>query len=200
MKFPQRIARWSITAILCGAWLAGAASAQAENVTMHLQDLGHGAYALEGHMAVDATPYEAWKVLTDYENISRFVSSLRKSAIKDSTPDRLLLEQEALGKALFITRRIRVLLQVSEMPYHTVNFEDVAHKDFEYYKGSWEIRGTAGGLDVVYTLNCKRRFVVPNFVARDALKKSAEGLLAEVRAEILRRKQEACCHENKKVN
>ena len=84
--------------VVCAVFLLNIGRVQAENVTMDLEDLGHGTYRLEGHMKVAAPPYDVWKVLTDYENISKFVSSLRKSAVKESTPDRLLLEQEALGK------------------------------------------------------------------------------------------------------
>ena len=174
---------------VCATLLLAGGRAIAENVSMALQDLGQGAYRLEGHLKVAGPPYNAWRVLTDYEHISNFVSSLRKSAVKGSTTERLLLEQEALGKEFIFSKRIRVLLQVTEIPYKRILFEDVSHTDFAFYEGSWEIHGHASGLDIVYRLSCKRLFTVPNIIAKDALKKSAEGLLVEVRAEILRRQE-----------
>src|SRR5450631_954317 len=87
-----------LAGLLCAVLMAPAGSFAAEGVTLNLEDLSHGTYRLEGHIHVAATPYDAWKVLTDYEHMSSFVSSLRKSAVQDSTTDRLLLEQEALGK------------------------------------------------------------------------------------------------------
>ena len=156
---------------------------------MSLEDAGHGTYRLEGHMKVPGPPYDAWRVLTDYEHIAKFVSSLRKSSVKESTPDRLLLEQEALGKEFVFSKRIRVLLQITELPYKRILFEDVSHVDFQFYEGSWEIQSGAEGLDVVYRLNCKRLFMVPDALAKDALKKSAISLLSEVRTEIMRRKE-----------
>lgn len=180
-----------LPAILCAVLLSAAGWSQTQDdVSMNLQDLGHGTYQLEGHFKVDGSPYDAWKVLTDYEHISDFVSSLRKSAIKDSSTDRILLEQEALGKEFVFSKRIRVLLQVTEMPYKRVVFEDTLHTDFSFYDGSWEIYSVVPGvLDVTYRLNCKRLFAVPNILAKDALKKNAESLLAEVRAEIRHREQ-----------
>ena len=181
-KFPLQLG------IVCAVFLLSSVRARADNVTMSLEDLGHGTYRLEGHMKLQGPPYDAWKVLTDYEHISRFVSSLRKSTVKDSTTDRILLEQEALGKEFIFSKRIRVLLQVTEMPYKRIMFEDVSHSDFSFYEGSWEIQSSATGLDVVYRLNCKRLFMVPNIIAKDALKKAATELLSEVYAEIMRRK------------
>ncbi len=178
-----------IVGIVAAAFLLGR-PLRAENITMSLEDLGHGTYRLEGHMIVPGPTYDVWKVLTDYEHISDFVSSLRKSAVKDSSSDRLLLEQEALGKEFIFSKRIRVLLQVTEIPYRRIIFEDISHLDFEFYEGSWEIHNGAPILDVAYRLNCKRLFMVPNVIAKDALVKSAKGLLSEVRAEILRRKGE----------
>lgn len=182
------------TTIVCAILFMGG-WARAEAISMQLEDQGHGAYRLEGHINVKATAYQTWKVLTDYENISNFVSSLRKSEIKDSSTERVLLEQEALGKKFFISKKISVLLQVTEVPYKRIDFEDTLNKDFAYYKGSWEIRNTDIGLDVVYHLDCQRLFIVPNFIAKDALKKSAEDLLADVQKEILRRLKEGYTHE-----
>jgi hypothetical protein len=189
MKFAQRIVRlFSLSGLLCAMAMAPARSFATEGVTLNLEDLGHGTYRIEGHLKVAGPPYDAWRVLTDYEHIADFVSSLRKSSVKDSTTDRVLLEQEALGKEFVFSKRIQVLLQVTEIPYKKVIFEDISHKDFEFYEGTWEIQSTPEGLDIVYRLNCKRTFIVPNMIAKDALKKSVEGLLAEVRTEILRRK------------
>jgi len=161
----------------------------AEDVVMNLQDLGKGTYRLEGQFHIAGAPYDVWKVLTDYEHISSFVSSLRKSSVKESTTDRIMLEQEALGKEFVFSKRIRVMLQVSEIPYKRIDFEDVLHKDFSFYEGAWEIKSSGTGVDVHYKLSCRRLFVVPNVIAKDALKKSATELLAEVRAEVLRRKE-----------
>jgi hypothetical protein len=185
LNFPRRLG------IVCAVLLMVVGRAQAEDVTMALEDLGHGTYRLDGHLKVPGSPYDVWRVLTDYEHIANFVSSLRKSTVKESTTDRLLLEQEALGNEFVFSKRIRVVLQVTEIPYKRIMFEDVSHTDFAFYEGSWDIQGGLSGCDVVYRLSCKRLFTVPNILAKDALKKSAESLLAQVRAEILRRNKGA---------
>jgi hypothetical protein len=188
MKSALKIRRgFTIKALFCAALLMPLRVWAEPPVVMKLEDLGHGTYRLEGHFKVAGSPYDVWKVLTDYENISSFVSSLRRSVVKDSTTDRVLLEQEALGKKFIFSKRIRVLLQVTEIPYKRVIFEDTLHADFAFYEGSWEIHKVGPDLIVQYRLSCKRTFMVPNAIAKDALQKSAQELLAEVRAEVIRR-------------
>ena len=188
MKSAQKLGRgFAIKALFCAALVMPLRVWADPSVQMKLEDLGHGTYRLEGHFKVAGSPYDVWKVLTDYENMSSFVSSLRRSVVKDSTTDRVLLEQEALGKKFIFTKRIQVLLQVTEIPYKRVIFEDTLHADFAFYAGSWEIRKAGADLDVQYRLNCKRTFMVPNAIAKDALQESARDLLAEVRAEVIRR-------------
>src|SRR3954465_12745292 len=144
MKRAQRIGRWfPLIGLLCAVVMVSRTGFAAEGVSLSLDDLGHGTYRLEGHIKVAGPPYDAWRVLTDYEHISKFVSSLRKSTVKDSTTDRVLLEQEALGKEFVFSKKIRVVLQVTEIPYKRIMFEDVSHEDFAFYEGSWEIHNGA---------------------------------------------------------
>jgi hypothetical protein len=189
MRRMTILQRHILPGIVCAALWASSAAWAAEEASMQLEDQGQGRYSLVGRMTVEVSPYQAWKVLTDYENIARFVSSLRKSEIKDSNTEGVVLEQEALGKKFFISRRVRVLLQIAEFPYRRIEFEDTLKKDFSHYKGSWEIQKTESMLEVVYRLDCQRLFAVPNFIAKDALKKNALELLRDVQREIHRRSQ-----------
>ena len=191
----QRIPRiMSILGILFAVLSGSVARASDMDVSMGLQDFGKGTYHLVGHVTVDACAETAWSVLTAYSDISSFISSMRKSNVKEYNGDRIVLEQEAAGKVLFFSRRVHVTLMVTEKPMTEIRFEDVEHRDFRYYYGSWEIAQAEKGLEIVYRLECQRNFAAPNFLAKGALKKSAEGLLAEVRAEILRRQGES--HED----
>jgi ribosome-associated toxin RatA of RatAB toxin-antitoxin module len=191
MKRTRTIARyvpWSgiVLAALFGSAVPLRAS---DSPSVSIQDLGHGAYHVEGWFTVPVPLKTAWEVLTDYEHIGSFVSTLRNSRMKESHPHGLLLEQEAVGSFLLFSRTVRVLLRVVESPFQRIDFEDIGHQDFVSYKGSWEFRPHAGGLDVLYTLDCHRRFKVPNFMARDVMKKVARQQMADVRGEMLRRAQ-----------
>ncbi|MBI3292649.1 MAG: hypothetical protein HYZ73_07580 [Elusimicrobia bacterium] len=66
-------------------------------------------------------------------------------------------------------------------------FEDISHKDFEFYAGSWQIQDVPEELLVLYRLTSKSRFSGPGFLEKRSVKKTVRGLLEEVREEILRR-------------
>jgi hypothetical protein len=173
--------------VVCAAFLLAASHIYAADVSMGLQDLGQGTYRLEGQLIVQAPVETAWDVLTDYAHITDFVPTLRRSVILDQRGSRVLLQQEAVGKALFFSKKIRVLLSIQEEPRVRILFKDVSLQDFASYEGSWEIQDTTPTLHLIYRLECQRRFAVPNFIAKDVFRHNAERLLEDVRLEILRR-------------
>jgi hypothetical protein len=142
---------------------------------------------VEGSFEVKASPSAVWDVLTGYERLPQFVENLKRSHVeKDLGPYHFLLEQEFEGGFLFITQRVRVLLDVHETWHQQILFEDIDHKDFSFYKGSWELRPGPGGiLKVLYSLRARRNFDAP--LAGDYMKGGLKNLLDSVRKEILRR-------------
>jgi len=133
------------------------------------------------------SPADAWSVLSDYDGISSFIPSMKESRVLERRGGHVLVEQRALGKFLFFTRTARVLLLVRENPPGMIAFEDILHYDFEYYRGSWSVERSGGDSRVVYRLEAKRKFPAPEFIAGRIMRRNAEDLLQEVRAEMLRR-------------
>lgn len=146
-----------------------------------------GVFDVEGTFEVAASAGEVWSVLSDYEQIARFVSSMRRSVVRERTEHGLLVEQLAVGKLLFFSREMRVLLQIQEREPHLIQFKDVSRKDFEQYHGQWNITDQSGRTKVVYRLTAKPKTSLPDFLGSSVFQASATELLAEVRAEIVRR-------------
>jgi hypothetical protein len=67
-------------------------------------------YIVTAQFDVNADPETAWQVLTDYEGIARFVSSIRDSTIKAREPGRVLLEQRGVGRAWIVSLPMHVIL------------------------------------------------------------------------------------------
>jgi hypothetical protein len=160
-----------------------------DSVSLIFQEKDH-AYDIQGSFYVDAPPSVAWDVLTGYERLPQFVGSLKKSHVpEDLGPYHFYLEQEFEGGFLFFTMRVRVFLDVHEVWYRTIQFTDIAHKDFEFYQGSWELfPDPKMGLRIIYTLKAKRNFDAP--FAGDYMRGSVKDLLDAVRREIMRRQAE----------
>jgi len=176
----------SFLLILAGL-LGGNATVCAETPQVSIQDFENGTYHVEGYFTVQSSSETAWNVLTDYENIPHFVSSIRSSRVQRRDTTHTLLEQQSIGRVFFLSRIIRLSLLVQENAGEGITFKDLSRKDFYFYRGFWKIEEIAGGVGVSYVLEARRKFKIPDFLMRGALQKGAEELLGEVQAEINRR-------------
>lgn len=144
-------------------------------------------YDVEGSFTVPASTAAVWSVLTDYDRIGGFVAAMKRSRVVASRVDGVtVVEQEAVGGTLVFTRSVKVLLEIRREPGRLV-FVDVGREDFWGYNGSWDVRPTGDGSEVVYRLNAMPDFFVPPFLMRSGMRKGAGELLEQVRAEIVRR-------------
>src|SRR5215471_18033990 len=85
--------------------------------------------AVEGRCIVRAPAAVAWQVLTDYDGIGRFVTSMRESRVTERAENHLLVEQVAVSRLFLFSRRFRATLWVEEVPPDTIRFEDVLGRD-----------------------------------------------------------------------
>lgn len=141
---------------------------------------------LEGRFEVAAPPATAWGVLTDYDRLADFVSSLEVSRIRTGEDGERLLEQTARGRVFVFSRSARVLLRLAERPPEEISFEDTLGQDFDHYSGAWGIAPIEGGSRITYQLDARRNFAAPGFLARGVMTRNVTALLTEVRDEILR--------------
>jgi hypothetical protein len=149
-----------------------------------------GAYRIDGSFVVDTTARVAWEVLTDYDGLASFVSSMRSSTASRDQSGRLLVTQEAVGRAGPFTRTLHVVLEVTEEAPGRIAFRDVCGGSFHSYAGNWSIGPGEAGLRVTYVLEARPRSAPPLF-ARSILASNARGLLDQVRLEMLRRARAA---------
>jgi len=142
-----------------------------------------GVDEIKAQFFVDADPKTAWDVLSDYENIPQFVSSMKKSHIEERKDGDIYLTQEAEAGFLFITKKVHVLLRVHEVPGQGIYFQDVSQKDFLFYEGSWIIQPCSqGGVSIIYHLQAKKKFDAP--FAGDYLHGGVKDLLTAVQKKI----------------
>ncbi|HXO43505.1 MAG TPA: SRPBCC family protein [Thermoanaerobaculia bacterium] len=174
------------------AWWPPAAAGQEpifagslSQVVVSFADLGDSTMQLEGRFMTAASSATAWSVLTDYDHIPSFVSSMRSSRVKARGDGYLLVEQESVAKVLWFQRKLDVLLKVREEPPHRIAFDDVSKASFERYEGSWTLQDTPAGREVIYRLTVKGGLI--GLVARSHSQNMVRELLEQVRAEIGRR-------------
>lgn len=176
------------TAVLAAALLGAATAAFGSDVEVTLMRRADKTYEVSGLFTVDASTSVVWDVLTDYERIPSFVSSMRASRVEESRRDgSMLVSQRAVGDMFFLSKTMRILLEVRRGPEQRLRFTDVGHQDFRTYDGDWEVRPITVGAGVSYHLLVEPSFAAPSFIMIRAMKKGAGKLLEQVRAEIIRR-------------
>lgn len=174
--------------VALGSWPAQSQAAEATAAPRVFErQADGGVYVVEGRFEVRRPVATVWSVLTDYEGFPRFVHSLDESNVRSRRADAVVIEQRAQAKAFVFTRTLRVLLEVREALHRKLQFRDVSHRDFELYEGSWTLTPKGEGVEVTYQLRAKPKSAVPSFIGDGAVRENAAALLAEVRAEILRR-------------
>lgn len=174
--------------LMAASCAAGAHAVDPDGIEVGLTQRPDDAYEVEGTFAVDASSASVLDVLGDYERIPEFVPSMRLSHVRETRPDGVVVvEQEAVGRMFFLHRTVHVLLEIRRTPAG-LSFNDSAHKDFWIYNGDWEAVPAAGGTRVGYRLLAQPDFPAPSFMLKGAMRRGARDLLAQVRAEILRRR------------
>ena len=147
-----------------------------------------GTYCVKGSFHVDAPLGVAWDVLTDYDNLATFVSSMRSSTSSRGASGRLIVIQEAVGRLGPFKRAMNVVLDVTEEKPARIAFQDVSGGSFHSYEGAWTLEPAGGGVLVTYGLEARARST-PRLFGRSIMASNARDLLEEVRAEMLRRQR-----------
>jgi carbon monoxide dehydrogenase subunit G len=147
----------------------------------------NGVFEVHGEFTAHAPVATVWEVLTDYEHIASFVSSIKSSAVVRQGDDSLRVHQVATVVVFPFHFTAHVTLVVREHAPRRIDFVDVLGKDFRRYAGSWSLREEAGSTVVEYVLEATPRSGAPGWIGRSMLSHGANDLLLEVREEVERR-------------
>ena len=148
---------------------------------------GRGSCAVHGSFAAQVPRTVAWRVLTDYDSLSRFVRSIEASHLERQPDGRVLVRQTAVGGPFLLRRHVRVLLALELDPDRRIGFHDVLGKDFQSYVGEWRLSADSNATWVEYQLDAEPRGFLARTFCRGALRNTAQELLTQVRDEMIRR-------------
>ena len=148
----------------------------------------NGAYLVRAQFDVAQAAHIARAVLTDYEQIPRFMPDVKTSVVVERTASRLLVEQEAVSKFGLFSKTVHLRLEVIE-DGNTIRFIDRCGKSFKHYDGSWTLLPAGSGTTLTYELTAQPDFGVPELIIKRLLKRDASEMIARLRGEIATRGQ-----------
>ena len=142
-----------------------------------------GVYTVSARFVVPQEPSVVRAVLTDYEQIPRFLPDVKTSIVRERTASHIVVEQEAVARMMMFSKRIHLMLDITQ-DAATIRFRDRCGENFVNYQGAWQLVSRDGGTEVIYTLTAQPSFDVPEFILKRLLKRDAgrmiEGLAREM--------------------
>jgi ribosome-associated toxin RatA of RatAB toxin-antitoxin module len=167
-----------VAALAATVVFASAAAAQHVDVAENA-----GVFRVNASFTVPATARAVAAVLTDYERIPEFMPDVTTSQVLSRTEAGLVVEQLATAKFMMFSRRVHLVLDVSEEA-GTIRFRDRCGRSFKTYEGAWILSETNGQTTIAYQLTAKPSFEVPGFVLKRLLKRDAAVMIDRMKAEI----------------
>ena len=145
-----------------------------------------GVYTVTAQLFAKQDPSAALAVLTDYENIPRFLPDVRVSVVRQRGNGHAIVEQEAVSSLLMLSKRVHLVLDIEEREDALV-FRDVCGRSFERYEGAWHLSPQDGHTVVTYELTAKPSFDAPGFMIARLLRRDSTRMIDSLWREIVAR-------------
>ena len=111
---------------------------------------------------------------------------LSEVLVLERSAEGLIVEQEAVSKMMMFSKRVHLVLKVSEID-NVIRFEDRCGESFKRYAGSWTIGESGAGTTVTYQLTAEPTFDVPSFILKRLLRRDSRRMIELLQAEVARR-------------
>jgi carbon monoxide dehydrogenase subunit G len=173
---------------LAGA-LALASGAHAAAVSVHV-DCTFDRFSIAVRAQADVAPEIAWAVLTDYNNLARFIPDMSMSHIVSKPGEPLRVEQKGENSLLSFVIPDQVVLAIDEQPMHRIRFRAVSGS-IKSMQGEWLIVDEGGSVSVLYTAKVEAGRLVPPLLSgrlvESKLKAQMEAVVEEMKRRAARR-------------
>jgi ribosome-associated toxin RatA of RatAB toxin-antitoxin module len=163
-----------------------------DTIQQDMERLPQGARRLAVQLRLELEPARIWAVLTDYENLSRFIPNLHSSRLLWRRDERVGLEQVGCQQFCGLRFSARVELELREQPHVGVLSFTMTQGDFRRFEGSWQVNEDPIGSRLLYELTVQGRPGMPIGLIEQRLREDLAANLRAVQREALLR-AERCC-------
>ena len=128
-----------------------------------------------------------WDVLTDYENLSRFIPNLSSSELIQRQGQTVRLQQVGSQQLLGLRFSAQVQLELTEFRQDGLLQFRMVKGDFRRFEGSWQIRQRPDGCSLLYELTVQGCLGMPIGLIEERLRDDLSSNLNAVVQEAHRR-------------
>ena len=162
-----------------------AAAAAADDLSVDVDRNGR-TFAVRASATVAAPVSTVWEVLTDYDNLARFIPGLSRSAVQVRSANRVVVEQKGEARFLVFAYPIEVRLEIMESPNDWISSRAL-DGNLKRMRGRYELRSASGGIFLNYSGEFEPGFELPPVIGTLAVRNMVEEQFAAMVAEIERR-------------
>lgn len=141
---------------------------------------------IDASLRVDVHHHIAWQVLTDYDNLARFVPGMQTSKIVSRPGEPLMLKQTGQSGFLLFKVPIEVVVQIVETPLETIGFHGVGGS-FKNQHGEWRIERLGDATRLIYQANIVPGFRVPPLIGPAVMGQDVSSKLTGLAQEMQKR-------------
>lgn len=145
------------------------------------------AYQVNVRMDVVGSRALVWRVLTDYENLQRFVPGMQSSRIVSARGEPMLLEQKGESGVLFFKLTTTTVSRIFETPESEIRF-DLVSGNLKRMQGSWTLTPHDHAIGVGYRAELVPEFAVPPLIGPAVMAQNVKAMAEGLAREIERRK------------
>ena len=167
---------------LCMLWFSAEALAERDVRIVRDADTIH----IDAKLRVDVHHHIAWQVLTDYDNLARFVPGLTSSRIVSEPGAPLQLKQTGQSGFLWLTLPIEVVVRIEEIPLEAIRFTAVSGT-LKSKSGEWRIEAQGNTTLLIYRASIVPGFWIPPVIGTAMMGQDVRGKLVGVANEMTRR-------------
>ena len=166
---------------------SSAASCALDTIQQEMERLPGGTRRLAVQLRTDLDPQWLWAVLTDYDQLSRFIPNLQISRLLWRRGNVVGLEQEGAQTFMGLRFKARVQLELTEhLEDRRLSFV-MSKGDFRRFEGAWQIGVGAGGTTLLYDLTVQGCVGMPIGLIEQRLREDLAANLRAVQQEAQRR-------------
>lgn len=152
-------------------------------IMITLTKMPDGVTGMKSTAYINAPPVTVWKVLTDYNNLKRYIPRMVESDLVGSKGNLKVIDLTGEFRVLLYKKTIRVTVNMLEKYPSRIDYEQISG-DFEVYRGSWILQMySSEGTILTYESEIKPSFAAPDFIFQGILKNDMAAGLTALKAE-----------------
>lgn len=181
------VLRWTATVLLLAlSPVLNAAPADDSDIAVHVRQNG-GLVIVDVVAPVKATAIETWNVITDYDNMAKFVSNLQLSKIIDRDGDTLTVAQKGKASRGLLTLAFENVREVVLAPHSEVHSRLISG-DLQASEFTTRVVDHGDWAQIVNHGEFIPKIWIPPVIGPMLIESETRKQFQELRSEILRRK------------